>query len=169
MIDNKYTGPILKKDHPNFLFDRKLQQLTAILADENYWPDEGKNPRAMSEKSRGYKTFVADMEKAILKGRDITPKMFNAIRGIIKRYIKSSDPKHVEERDKRAELINDKLDKVIGVLREAKYEYATEESGVSFLTSISQQVNKTGRLSVKQKDALNKMYTKAIKRIKRNG
>jgi hypothetical protein len=168
MIDNKYSGPILKKGHKNFHYDRKFQQLQAILADTNYWPKGEASTMRTSKNisyTNSYQKFVGDMMVAIKKGRNITPKMHNAIYGIVKRYMNSTDPVKVQERDKRIETINDKLDMVKNKLILARYAKSTEYGGISFLDSIAQQVGRTGRLSIKQKEALNKMHNKALKRI----
>jgi len=172
MINKKYSGPSLKKGHKNFQYDRKFQQLRAILEDKNYWPKGEASTMRTNENisySNGYKKFVGDMMFAIEHGRKITPKMHSAIYGIVKRYMNSTDPIKVQERNKRIEAINDKLDMVKNVLIKAKYAKSTEYGGISFLESIAQQVGRTGRLSVKQKEALNKMYLKAKKRMEKNG
>lgn len=156
MLNTKYTGPVLKKDHKNFRYDKMFQKLVVILNDKNYWPGSGANG--------SYKNFVSDMSKAISKGRKISPKMHNAMNNIVKRYIGSTDPVKVQERNIKIEAILDKLEVVKGALVEAKYAKSTESSGIMFLSSIAKQVERTARLSVKQKDALNKMYLKAVKR-----
>ena len=178
MINKKYSGPSLKKGHKNFHYDRKFQQLQAILADTNYWPEDKLVSGGAASTMRtnenisytnSYKKFVNDMVLAIENGRKITPKMHSAIYGIVKRYIVSTDPIKVQNRNNRIEAINDKLDVVKNTLIKAKYAKSTEYGGISFLDSISQQVGRTGRLSVKQKEALNRMYLKAKKRIEKNG
>lgn len=164
MIDNKYSGPALKKSNKNFQYDRKFQQLKAIFADKNYWPEGHSNTGP-----NGYRQFVGDMMLAIEHGRKITPKMHSAIYGIVERYIGATDPVKVQARNQRIEVINEKLDVVKHALIRAKYAKSTEYGGISFLDSIAQQVGRTGRLSVKQKEALNKMYLKAKKRMEKNG
>lgn len=160
MISMKYNGPIFHKSHKNFQYDRKFQQLKAILTDKNYWP-EGNSDTGPN----GYKSFVYEMKDAINSSRNITPKMHNAIYGIVKRYIGATDPVKVQDRNKRIETINDKLDVVKNTLIRARYVKSTEYGGINFLDSIAQQVSRTGRLSIKQKEALNKMHVKASKRI----
>jgi hypothetical protein len=160
MIDNKYSGPTFHKSHKNFQYDRKFQQLKVILADKNYWP-EGNSDTGPN----GYKHFVSNMKDAINSSRDITPKMHKAIYDIVTRYIGATDPVKVQERNKRIETINDKLDVVKNALKNAQYLKSTEYGGISFLDSIAQQVSRTGKLSIKQKEALNKMHVKALKRI----
>jgi len=158
LLSAKYNGPVLNKGHKNFRYDRMFQKLVVILHDENYW--------GISNGS--YKTFVGDMSKAISKGRKISPKMFNAMNGIVKRYIGSTDPEKVQVRNKKIEAILTKLDVVKNALIEAKYAKITEGSGIMFLDSIAKQVERSAKLSVKQKDALNKMYLKAVKRAEKN-
>jgi len=164
MIDNKYSGPTFHKSHKNFQYDRKFQQLKAILADKNYWPEGNSNTGP-----NGYKHFVSNMKDAINSSKNITPKMHKAIYGIVERYIGATDPVKVQARNQRIEAINEKLDVVKHALIRAKYAKSTEYGGISFLDSIAQQVGRTGRLSVKQKEALNKMYLKAKKRMEKNG
>ena len=165
MISMKYNGPIFHKSHKNFQYDRKFQQLKAILTDKNYWP-EGDASGSPANRSFTYKGFVGSMMDAINSSRNITPKMHNAIYGIVKRYIDSTNPVKVQERDKRIETINDKLDMVKNKLIFARYAKSTEYGRIDFLDSIAKQVSRTGRLSIRQKEALNKMHAKASKRIK---
>mgnify|MGYP006865008303 CR=1 FL=1 len=160
----KYT-PALKKDHKNYAYDKRMQQMMHILADKKYWGSS----RSLSEKGHSYKKFVSDMISAIVRKRDITKKMDNAMKNIVTRYMESTDPKKIKEKEKRIERIHGKIQEVRSKVNKANYSESFRSSGYHFLASIMSQVEKTGKLSPKQKDALNKMYVKANKRIQKNG
>ena len=142
-----------------------MQQMMHILADKKYWGGS----RSLSEKGHSYKKFVSDMISAVVKSRNITKKMDNAMKNIVTRYMESTNPEKIKEKEKRVKRIHWKIQEVRSKVDEAKYSQSYTSSGYHFLASIMSQVERTGKLSQKQKDALNKMYVKANKRIQKNG
>jgi hypothetical protein len=142
-----------------------MQQMMHILTDKKYWGGD----RTLTEKGNSYKKFVSDMVSAISKGRNISPKMDKAIKGIVTRYVENTSPKKTLEKEARVRRIHWKIQEVRSKVDEANYSRGYRSSGYHFLASIMSQVERTGRLSPKQKDALNKMYVKANKRIQKNG
>ena len=147
------------------MHDKKMQQMMHILTDKKYWGGD----RALTEKGNSYKKFVGDMVSAISKGRNISFKMDKAIKGIVTRYVESTSPKKTLEKEARIKRIHWKIQEVRSKVDEANYRPNYRSNGYHFLASIMSQVERTGRLSPKQKDALNKMYVKANKRIQKNG
>jgi len=160
----KYT-PILETKHKNHRYDKKMQQMMHILTDKKYWGGD----RTLTETGNSYKKFVGDMVSAISKGRHISPKMDKAIKGIVTRYVESTSPKKTLEKEARIKRLHWKIQEVRSKIDTAKYSQDYTSSGHHFLASIMSQVERTGKLSPKQKDALNKMYVKANKRIQKNG
>jgi len=129
-------------------FKKQHQQLSYIISDGEYYMNEG------------YKEFVHSMTNAISGGRTITPKMESAIQKIIDGYVKwrtgSKDPKRVE----KIQSIEEKITKLMFLVKEADGSDKWKDSSLSFLTSILQGVKRYGRVTPKQKEALNKMYHK---------
>ena len=141
------------------LFGRRIRQLSHILADESFIPDGSAN---------SYHEFILSMYKALITGRKITPKMELAITKIVKSYAKTLNP---ENRKKKLDYTENTVSKIHMIKRrldECNYTTGYKNSSLYFLDSIEKQVYDRGSLSIKQRKALNKMYTQFTKKIGKN-
>ena len=108
--------------------------------------------------------FTIKMYVAIISGRKITEKMLNAIHDIMKR----NTPNELEKKRLEIERLNYKVGLVKEALYKCNYDGVYESRSEDFLASIVAQIYDRGSLSPKQKLALNQMYKRFIKRIKKN-
>ena len=141
------------------LFGRRIRQLSHMLEDESFIPDGSTN---------SYHEFILSMYKALITGRKITPKMELAITKIVKSYAKTLNP---ENRKKKLDYIENTVSKIHMIKRrldECNYTTGYKNSSLYFLDSIEKQVYDRGSLSIKQRKALNKMYTQFTKKIEKN-
>ena len=144
-------------------FAKRIKQLDHIVKDLNYIPKDSTN---------GYHEFIENMHTALVGGRKITRKMESSIVKIITTYTKwlkkENDPEYRKKKLSYIETTLNKLDALKGKLHTAEYSKYYEQSSEYFLNSISEHVKNRGSLTVKQRKALNKMYTKFEKRIEKN-
>ena len=135
-------------------YAKRKDQLDHILKDESYWVNDN-----------GYKSFVADMHDKVSKGYSLSEKQETAITNAVKTYakffFKKNDPGH------RDELVQ-KVRMVQKLLYECNYERSYEYGAEDFLNSVETQAKSRGTLSVKQRQALNKMYKRFKKRIEKS-
>ena len=135
-------------------YAKRKDQLDHILKDESYWVNDN-----------GYKSFVADMHDKVSKGYSLSEKQETAITNAVKTYakffFKKNDPGH------RNELVQ-KVRMVQKLLYECNYERSYEYGAEDFLNSVETQVKIRGTLSIKQRQALNKMYKRFKKRIEKS-
>ena len=135
-------------------YAKRKDQLDHILKDESYWVNDN-----------GYKGFVADMYDKVSKGYRLSEKQETAITNAVKTYakffFKKNDPGH------RDELVQ-KVRMVQKLLYECNYERSYEYGAEDFLNSVETQAKSRGTLSVKQRQALNKMYKRFKKRIEKS-
>ena len=141
------------------LFGRRIEQLKVIVEDESY------NPKGSSN---GYHDFVKSMYLALIGGRKITPKMESSITKIVKSYSKTLNPEYRKEKLDYTENTIAKLNMIKRRLDECNYTRNYTSEKLYFLDSIERQVYKRGSLSIKQRKALNKMYTQFTKKIGKN-
>ena len=141
------------------LFGRRIEQLKVIVEDESYIPKGSSN---------GYHDFVKSMYVALLSGRKITPKMESAITKIVKSYSKTLNPEYRKEKLDYTENTIAKLNMIKRRLDECNYTRNYTSEKLYFLNSIERQVYSRGSLSIKQRKALNKMYTQFTKKIGKN-
>ncbi len=145
------------------LFGRRIEQLKVIVEDESYIPKGSSN---------GYHDFVKSMYGALISGRKITPKMESAITKIVKAYAKqlkeNDDPKIQKQKLDYVENTVSKITMIKRVLAGCNYTVGYTVDKLYFLESIEKQVYDRGSLSVKQRKALNKMYTQFTKRIEKS-
>jgi len=145
------------------LFGRRIEQLKVIVEDESYIPKGSSN---------GYHDFVKSMYGALISGRKITPKMESAITKIVKAYAKrlkeNNDPKIQKQKLDYVENTVSKITMIKRVLAGCNYTRGYTVDKLYFLESIEKQVYDRGSLSVKQRKALNKMYTQFTKRIEKS-
>ena len=134
-------------------YAKRKDQLDHILKDESYWTNDN-----------GYKNFVDDMYVKVKNGYTLSSKQETAITNTVKTYakyfFKKNDP---DNKNKKDELIQ-KVRMVQKLLHECNYERSYEYGAEDFLNSVEKQVQTRGTLSVKQKQALNKMYKRFKKR-----
>ena len=132
---------------------KRKQQLDHILKDKAYWTSDN-----------GFKDFLSDMHSRLSKGHSLSAKQEYAITNAVSRYAKyffqKNDP---DNKNKTDELIQ-KVRMVQRLLRECNYERSYEYGAEDFLDSVEKQVKNRGTLSIKQKQALNKMYKRFKKR-----
>ena len=143
------------------VYGKRIKQLKVIINDKDYIPVESTNT---------YHTFIRDMYLAIIGGRKITPKMEMAITNIVKKYAKwlkvEKDPK---SRQKKYDFIEESVSKIHMIkrlLNRAGYTDIYKGRSEYFLDSVEHQVVKKGRLSIKQRKALNSMYKRFDKKVK---
>ena len=112
--------------------------------------------------------FTSSMLVALVSGRKITPKMESAITKIVKSYAKTLNPEYRKERSDWTENTIAKLNMIKRRLDECNYTRSYTADKLWFLESIEKQVYSRGKLSSKQRKALNKMYTQFTKKIGKN-
>ena len=138
-------------------YAKRKDQLDHILKDESYWVNDN-----------GYKSFVADMYVNVKNGYTLSSKQETAITNAVKTYakffFKKNDP---DNKNKKDELWK-KVRMVQKLLYECKYERSYEYGAEDLLNSVEKQVKNRGTLSIKQKQALNKMYKRFKKRKEKN-
>jgi len=141
------------------MFGRRIKQLQVIIEDESFIPNGSTN---------SYHEFIFSMYKALIQGRKITPKMESAITKIVKSYSKTLNPEYRKEKLDYTENTIAKLNMIKRRLDECNYTRNYTSEKLWFLESIEKQVYSRGRLSIKQRKALNKMYTQFTKKIGKN-
>jgi len=138
------------------LFGRRIEQLDHILKDNNFLVDGG------------YREFIVSMYKALVSGRRITPKMESAITKIVKSYSKTLNPEYRKEKLDYTENTISKLNMIKRRLDECNYTRSYTADKLYFLESIEKQVYSRGKLSVKQRKALNGMHTQFTKKLEKS-
>ena len=145
------------------LFGRRIEQLKVIIEDDTFIPKGSTN---------SYHEFIFSMYQALVSGRKITPKMESAITKIVKAYAKrlkeNNDPKIQKQKLDYVENTVSKITMIKRRLDECNYTTSYKVDKLWFLESIEKQVYSRGSLSVKQRKALNKMYTQFTKRIEKS-
>ena len=141
------------------MFGRRIKQLQVIIEDESFIPNGSTN---------SYHEFIFSMYKALIQGRKITPKMESAITKIVKSYSKTLNPEYRKEKLDYTENTIAKLNMIKRRLDECNYTRNYTSEKLYFLESIEKQIYSRGSLSIKQRKALNKMYTQFTKKIGKN-
>ena len=135
---------------------KRKQQLDHILKDKSYWVNDN-----------GYKSFVADMHNKLSKGYSLSEKQEYAINNAVSRYAKYFFSKNDPDNKKKTDELIQKVRRVQKLLYECNFERSYEANAEDFLNSVETQVKSRGTLSAKQKQALNKMYMRFKKRLKK--
>ena len=141
------------------MFGRRIKQLQVIIEDESFIPNGSTN---------SYHEFIFSMYKALIQGRKITPKMESAITKIVKSYSKTLNPEYRKQKLDYTENTIAKLNMIKRRLDECNYTRSYTSEKLYFLDSIERQVYSRGKLSIKQRKALNKMYTQFTKKLGKN-
>ena len=141
------------------MFGRRIKQLQVIIKDETFIPEGSTN---------SYHEFIFSMYKALIQGRKITPKMESAITKIVKSYSKTLNPEYRKEKLDYIENTIAKLNMIKRRLDECNYTRSYTSEKLYFLDSIERQVYSRGKLSIKQRKALNKMYLQFEKKLKKS-
>ena len=141
------------------MFGRRIKQLQVIIEDDSYIPKGSTND---------YHDFIFSMYRALVQGRKITPKMEISITKIVKSYAKTLNPEYRKEKLDYTENTISKLNMIKRRLDECNYTRSYTSEKLYFLDSIERQVYSRGKLSIKQRKALNKMYTQFTKKIGKN-
>ena len=141
------------------MFGRRIKQLQVIIEDESFIPNGSTN---------SYHEFIFSMYRALIQGRKITPKMESAITKIVKSYAKNLNPEYRKERLDWTENTIAKLNMIKRRLDDCNYTRSYTADKLWFLESIEKQVYSRGKLSIKQRKALNKMYTQFTKKLGKN-
>ena len=116
----------------------------------------------------GYREFIVSMYKALVSGRKVTPKMESAITKIVKSYSKTLNPEYKKDKLDYTENTIAKLNMIKRRLDECNYTRSYTSEKLYFLDSIERQVYSRGKLSIKQRKALNKMYIQFTKKLKKS-
>ena len=136
-------------------YGKRIDQLKHIISDMSYEENE----------------FITTMYQALVSGRKITPKMENSITTIFKRYTKcrklENDPVYVKKRTEYVLKSNMKIDVIRHMLSECDYDDIYRERSEYFLQSVQKFLSESGKLTVKQRKALNSMYKRFEKRMKK--
>ena len=136
-------------------YGKRIDQLKHIISDMSYDENE----------------FIKTMYVALIGGRKITPKMENSITTIVKRYTKwrklENDPVYVKKRTEYVLKSNMKIDVIRHMLSECDYDDIYRERSEYFLQSVQKFLSESGKLTVKQRKALNSMYKRFEKRMKK--
>ena len=141
------------------MFGRRIKQLQVIIEDESFIPNGSTN---------SYHEFIFSMYKALIQGRKITPKMESSITKIVKSYSKTLNPEYRKEKLDYTENTIAKLNMIKRRLDECNYTRNYTSEKLYFLDSIERQVYSRGELSIKQRKALNKMYTQFTKKLEKS-
>ena len=156
---SKTDSKLAKENRDRFV--KEIKQLNHILDDTDYL-----------EIGNSYRDFVVSMFDAIVNGRNISVKMESAIGNIISKYSKyykkEKDPNYQVKKQLFVNETVKKINLLRNTLTDAKYSRDYEFGAASFLDSVEKQVKTKGNMSPKQRDALNKMYKRFTKRIKKN-
>ena len=135
---------------------KRKQQLDHILKDKSYWGSDN-----------GFKDFLSDMHSRLSKGHSLSEKQEYAINNAVSRYAKFFFQKKDPDNKKKTDELWKKVRAVQKLLYECNYERNYEANAEDFLNSVETQVKIRGTLSTKQKQALNKMYKRYKKRLKK--
>ena len=130
-----------------------------MIEDESFIPNGSTN---------SYHEFILSMYKALVNGRKITPKMESSITKIVKSYSKTLNPEYRKQKLDYTENTIAKLNMIKRRLDECNYTRNYTADKLWFLESIEKQVYSRGKLSIKQRKALNKMYTQFTKKLGKN-
>ena len=137
-------------------YSKRKEQLHHILNDESYWKSDS-----------GFKDFLSDMHNKVSKGYSLSAKQEYAINNAVSRYAKfffqKNDPDYKNKTD---ELIQ-KVRLIKQLLSQCDYHVTYRSSADDFLNSIEGQLKSHGSLSSKQRTALNKMYKRFKKKLKK--
>ncbi len=142
-----------------FKYGKRIKQLQHIIEDSSYIPEGSTN---------SYHEFIFSMYKALIQDRKITPKMELAITNIVKAYSRTLNPEYRKDKLDYIDNTIAKLNMIKRRLDECNYTTGYKNSSLYFLDSIEKQVHSRGKLSIKQRKALNKMYTQFTKKIEKN-
>ena len=139
-------------------YGKRIKQLKVIINDLNYLSTGNK-----------YREFIIDMSSALVHGRKITPKMELAITNIVKLYAKrlrlEKDSNYQRKKSDYIEESAAKIGMVKRLLNRAKYTRGYTDRSMYFLNNVDGYLKKNGKLSVKQRKALNSMYKRFEKRV----
>ena len=108
--------------------------------------------------------FTSDMLVAIKTGRKITPKMEAAI----DRIIKANSPEELFKREEWVSKVIPKLMLVRELITDTSWSPGYKGNTHSFINSLIDQAKSRKSLSKKQMEAVNKLYLKIKKHIKKN-
>ena len=138
-------------------YGKRIDQLTHILTDTEY--------------QRYVTDFVISMYKALTEGRRITPKMEHHINNIVKGYAKwrklNSDHNYIKKKTEYIIESNRKIDKILSLLSQCNYDEIYESRSEHFIQSLRKFLLENRKLTVKQRKALNSMYKRFEKRMKK--
>ena len=101
------------------------------------------------------------MYNALVGGRNITPKMEESI----KKIIKSNSPEHRRERESWLNTVLPKMTEIKELINSTTWTRSYKVGATGFIDSLIGQANNSLRLSKNQMLAANKMYIKAKKRL----
>ena len=147
-------------------FIKRIKQLKHIIEDESYIPKDstdGYNYHGTD----GYHEFIHSMYIALISGRKITSPMETSITKIVAEYSKTLSPEYQKKKLDYTENTIAKLNMIKRRLAECNYTKNYINEKLYFLDSIERQVYRRGSLSIKQRKALNKMYSQFTNKIEK--
>jgi hypothetical protein len=157
MNKSKPNGGEMKS--PETRLEKTKRRLYHILNDNNFYMNDG------------YREFVTSMHDAI-GSRKVTPKMeisMDKVVAVYKKYLKS-DNKLTKWQKK--ELIDSgvaKIELIRTQMHSCKYSGGYLARSDEFLDNVRNYLERTGKLSLKQKKALNQMYKRFTKKLESMG
>ena len=137
----------------------KEHRLKTMKYNIKTYPKEIKELKFLVDSKRA-DNFTADMYKALILGRKITPKMLESIHKIIKR----NSPEELEKKRLETQRLLGKTNIVRMELSNCNYHHIYVARSEYFLDSIEEQIRRWGNLTKNQKIALNKMYKRFLKK-----
>ena len=137
----------------------KEHRLKTMKYNIETYPKEIKELKFLVDSKRA-DNFTADMYKALILGRKITPKMLESIHKIIKR----NSPEELEKKRLETQRLLGKTNIVRMELSNCNYHHIYVARSEEFLNSLEEQIRRWGNLSPKQKLALNNTYKRFLKK-----
>jgi hypothetical protein len=149
----------LKRKSPENHLEKTKRQLGHIILDTDFYMNDG------------YKEFVQSMHNAI-GTRKVSKKMEISMDKIVSGYKKWLNVENKLTKYEREEYIDGAVAKIYLIktlLNSAGYTRSYIVRSEEFLNSVEQFLKKSGKLSVKQRKALNQMYTRFKKKVESKG
>ena len=149
----------MKYKSPESRLDKTKRRLFHILNDTDFYMNDG------------YREFVTSMHDSI-GNRKVTPKMEIAMDKVVagyKKWLRDENKLTRHERDEFVGQATAKIYLIKQLLLASGYNDSYVVRSNEFLSSVEGFLKKTGKLSLKQKKALNQMYKRFKKKVESKG
>ena len=156
---NVYKSKGTKRKSPENHLEKVKRQLGHIILDENFYMNDG------------YKEFVQSMHNSI-GTRKVTKKMEISMDKIVSGYKKWLNDENRLTRYEKKEYVDGAVAKIYLIrtlLAASGYTRNYISRSEYFLNSVEGFLKKSGKLSIKQRKALNQMYKRFKKRVEKKG